>query len=390
MSKLLEHARSTQGFRKGRDSKGTTWRGHCPCQPRGRANGENWDRFAIWEDTKPGGTWECFRCGKHGDLADFLEEFCGYTKAQALAEAGVRGVGRPSSRRRSPEPPARRDAVAYEAAERGVPPAVWQRKARLLVEACHSRIMRRPARLEYLAARGVPKGAVAAFGLGVLEETRFRERSGWGLPPLSREDGRAKKLFFPAGLVVPTFSEAGQVVRVRFRQDAPLDPSRKYINLAGSWMGYSCVGGDPSGNAIAYVITEAELDAIAVAWACRDAVGLVGAMALGSVSPKPDAAAWERLRSAGIVLVALDFDKAAATQFPWWQRQLPQAVRWPVPEGKDPGDFFERGGDLRAWVRAGLPLRMREDMRGAGRPLADDRYVGGGGMHPLSCGDCPF
>ncbi|PLW97985.1 MAG: hypothetical protein C0591_05425, partial [Marinilabiliales bacterium] len=38
----------------------------------------------------------------------------------------------------------------------------------------------------------------------------------------------------------------------------------------------------------------------------------------------------------------------------WWLENYSQAIRWPVPVGKDPGEA-SRHVDLAAWVSAGLP-----------------------------------
>ena len=32
---------------------------------------------------------------------------------------------------------------------------------------------------------------------------------------------------------------------------------------------------------------------------------------------------------------------------------------WSVPKGKDPGEAFELGVDIKEWVRAGLPRGLR-------------------------------
>jgi hypothetical protein len=105
----------------------------------------------------------------------------------------------------------------------------------------------------------------------------------------------------------------------------------------------------------AFVVIEAELDAMAVVQAAGD---IVGALAVGSSHAKPDAAATPSLEQALCILVALDFDQAGAGAWPWWQEQFERAKRWPVPVGKDPGDLPKAGVDIRAWVMAGLPPAM--------------------------------
>ncbi|MFQ5736619.1 MAG: hypothetical protein ACE5GY_07120 [Thermodesulfobacteriota bacterium] len=106
----------------------------------------------------------------------------------------------------------------------------------------------------------------------------------------------------------------------------------------------------------AWVVVGSASNAILVAQAAGD---LVGAIALGSCSAKPDEAAAVLLTRAAFILVALDADDAGAKSWSWWREHYPQAERWPVPEGKDPGDYRKAGGDIRAWVLAGLPPGLR-------------------------------
>jgi hypothetical protein len=58
-------------------------------------------------------------------------------------------------------------------------------------------------------------------------------------------------------------------------------------------------------------------------------------------------------------MVALDVDQAGAQAWQWWKTTFPDCERWPVPKGKDPGEAFEAGVDIREWVVAGLPEGLR-------------------------------
>jgi len=98
---------------------------------------------------------------------------------------------------------------------------------------------------------------------------------------------------------------------------------------------------------------------MAVHFACG---GKVGAMASLTNLGKPDAAAHKFMQSSPLILVALDFDppdpkgkRPGAQGWAWWQKHYPQAQRWPVPMGKDPGEAFALGLDLAEWVDAALP-----------------------------------
>ena len=40
--------------------------------------------------------------------------------------------------------------------------------------------------------------------------------------------------------------------------------------------------------------------------------------------------------------------------------EYPDSKRWPVPKGKDPGDYFKNHkGNIREWIIAGLPRALR-------------------------------
>ena len=82
---------------------------------------------------------------------------------------------------------------------------------------------------------------------------------------------------------------------------------------------------------------------------------------MGSVSAKPDAATFSILRGSLQILNALDYDVAGAKAMAWWTDQFPQCDRWPVPQGKDPGEAIKMGIDLNSWIKAGLPPALTID-----------------------------
>jgi len=55
------------------------------------------------------------------------------------------------------------------------------------------------------------------------------------------------------------------------------------------------------------------------------------------------------------ILVALDYDNAGQKAWKWWSHNFKNAKLWPVPDGKDPGEAFEKGINIKEWVKAGLP-----------------------------------
>jgi hypothetical protein len=245
----------------------------------------------------------------------------------------------------------------------GVDGGRWRHKAGELADKAAAALLKSEKALSWLAARGIDRAAAAEFGLGLVTAEKaeasgiFRSRAAWGLPDeKSEKTGRAKALWIPRGIVIP-YRVDGQVVRLRVRRpNADVRPgAAKYYVVPGSRMDRTLV----NAAAPVLVVVETELDALMVATLAGVAGENVGALAMGTSHAKPDAAAHAALERAVKILVALDADSAGAGGAAWWRATYRQAVRWPVPSGKDPGDAFAAGVDIAAWVRAGLPPALR-------------------------------
>jgi len=327
------------------------------------------DRFHVWPDQKNGeGSYWCRGCDRGGDAIQFCIDFLGMSFPEA-----AKHVGRPAaiSSRRMRTPRARAAARVETESAPAVPVAperLWTEKATAFAKACHATLMADAETLAWLAARGIEAATVRRFGLGQNagenDKDLYRPRESWGLPEIKKEDGTPKKLWLPMGLVIP-LCHGHTAVRLRIRRPHPeagpeaLQGTRYYV-VPGSSMEQLLIR--PTAPVI--VVVEAELDALAVAAAAPSGVGV---LALGSSSPHPDARAMAALTRAMTILVALDFDKAGAGAWDarlrskgrpdaWcWRRAFRQAVRWPTPDGKDPGEAVAAGVSLTDWIAAGLP-----------------------------------
>jgi hypothetical protein len=237
----------------------------------------------------------------------------------------------------------------------------------------HANLLKNGEQLEYLAARGIPLEAVKRFRIGWNPGERgkdlWRSRKAWGLPEeINPRTGKPKRVWMPIGVVIP-FIWKGVLQRVRFRRTPEAMQQfggSKYILMPGSAMGPMLT----RESAQAWMIVEAELDGVAMDHAASDLN--VGVVALGTLSGKPDARAWARLRDSLWIGNALDFElyppqteederniRMQTKAKKWWEQNFSQAERWPVPEGKDPGDYVkDHGGDLREWIKEGLPPRL--------------------------------
>jgi hypothetical protein len=163
----------------------------------------------------------------------------------------------------------------------------------------------------------------------------------------------------PAGIVIPSF--AGEDLhRITVRMRKPDRNGNKYHYVRGSirdlWLTDAGTG--------CFITIEAELDCLAVIAAAGDLIGTIG---IGSTGVKPDRRAAAILDRATCILGGLDGDrprkneKTGRVEMPgpmagrWWaQTYGSRYLRWVVPEGKDPGEAFEAGVNLRLWIQAGL------------------------------------
>ncbi|MCP3177279.1 hypothetical protein MJO47_09230 [Desulfuromonas sp. KJ2020] len=339
-------------------AKGGTFVSPCP-----KCGGT--DRFQIWPEKGPHGEFWCRKGDFSGDAITWLKEIEGLSCPDAHSQLGIdctsstcpvldkckKGEGKSQrSEDRQRETP--KQTVAgpdWAPCEADAPADLWRQQAQRLVDWAHERLLADEKSLAYLAARGLDRAAVETFKLGLipdLPKVNYRPRASWGLPEqISERTQKPKRLWIAPGILIPYFDAVG-VHRIRIRQWQG-DP--RYYWLPGS--GNDVVVLNPS--AQAHVVVESDLDGLLVVYKAGD---LVGAVPLGTCSAKPKQTADDCLQKSLSILVALDADQAGANASKWWIDHFTQAERWPVPAGKDPGEYFQdHGGDIRAWVLAGLP-----------------------------------
>ncbi len=265
-----------------------------------------------------------------------------------------------------------------------MPPPAWREHAGKLAAHAHAQLMADDARLAELSGRGIPPDAAQRYRLGWLPGERggdcyFRNRATWGLEPELNDQGKPRRLWIPAGLVVPALGPRGEVLRLRVRRP---DAHREHFQAG---IKYAIIPGSSMHPLLlrpqcrAFVVVEAELDAIACA-AAAEAAGL----AVGTSMGKPDVIAHRALAHALSILVALDFDapgkdgqRPGARGYEFWARTYRTARRAPVPRGKDPGEAVVQGVDLGLWLRAALPPVFRiAATSGAPAPVEDRPAAG--------------
>lgn len=336
-------------LKKVSSTRGGEWAGPCPA-----CGGE--DRFRCWPNAgDESKAWFCRHCAPDGgDLIEFFRHFDGLGYKEACAAAGCDakqyGYSKPvlPSKRRKPE---------FIPSSHADPAEVWAEKAAAFVDKCHRQLLDNAAALKWLLDnRGINAGTVAKFRLGLNPDAKyFRSRESWGLPTEIKTDTqKPKKLWIPRGLVIPYIVD-NRVMRIRIRrtkEDLRSDTDPRYYFVPGSSAAIMVIGRGRS----AYMVLETELDGMMVD---QEAGDLVGILAMGTATSKPDAAGAENIDVADVLLISLDYDQAGTKGAGWWLDTYGRrSVLWPPPCGKDPGDIHKRV-DVRAWVLSGLPPAYR-------------------------------
>ncbi len=333
---LLDHSSLAGNLKKASGTSGGEWAGPCPwCGGR--------DRFRVWPDhpASPTGRFLCRGCGRQGDGLQFLMDMDGMTYPDACRHFGTTPASKHAKARQA-EPWTPKAVV--------LPGEKWITRAARFVDRCAAVLAAGGPGLDYAMSRGLTLDTCRKLKIGWNPADTYEDREAWNLPPeVNPETGKPRKVWLPAGLVLPTIRD-GQVVAVKIRRSAwtPEDRLPKYAAMAGSAHTPLVLA---RGEGKPVLVVESELDAILAAQEAPDAVC---AIALRTAKGKPDAEAHALLVAARRILVALDFDRAGAEGWPWWQKTYPTAKRWPPLAGKDAGDMIHEPGLVRAWIQAGL------------------------------------
>lgn len=307
------------------------------------------DRFRVWPKKGERGRWWCRKCDRAGDDIDLLREWKGMSYKEACEALCI-----------DARPPVDRDtihsrpAVSNDEPELAVykdPPEKWMEQAGALLKRAVDMLWSdrgSPCRQWLHDERGLQLDTVDEARLGIMLEDAYFSREAWGLPPeVNAETGRKKKVWIPAGLIIPCFSD-GELHRLRIRRFSPGDGGR-YIIASGSGSRPLALGLSRS----VIAIVESELDGL-LFW--QAAGELAGVVALGSARMKPDRVLDAILKQAVGLLGCLDYDEAGARgSWEFWARRYANFKRWPCPVGKDPNEARQKGVDLKVWIRTGLP-----------------------------------
>lgn len=290
------------------------------------------DRFRVWPEQ---GRWWCRQCNQSGDVIAYLVERGDITPREAgrLRNRNIIQEKCKAGKLREKSQSVLADAVRN-------PPAAWCDQVTAFVNYCQQKLFEdNNDGLEHLHWRGLTDDTIRAWDLGWHEKTRRRPAGTWGL--------QGKLIYLPRGVVIPWYISNGIYhVKVRLFEDWG-DDTPKYIRIRGgkpTLYGLNCLEGRDT-----VVICEGELDAVLLHQEVGD---LIDAVAIGPKNSKPAISYLFNLVSASRWLVALDTD--AELESRKWCRFSKRARRIRVPYGKDVTEFYQSGGDLRAWVKSHL------------------------------------
>jgi len=298
------------------------------------------DRFRCWPNNGNGGNYYCQKCKRAGKIERYLTEYRQMDRSAASALSGV--VPQHKSINLRSRLLKKDNSFKDPSAS---PCKTWQQQASALIQNTKNNIWY-PNNIQYLdwlEKRGLTASAIRKYSIGFNCTDVYHDRSLWGVA--NPVDNSSKKMIVPAGIIIPHINN-GVIQKIKIRRFDP-QAQNKYHVLAGSNNSVMVLG---SGNF--HIVVESELDGILLA---QEAGDLVTVVVLGSAQNRPDVLIMNQLVNSDLVLLALDNDDAGIeSSYGWWAKTVPNAKRWPVLNGKDPGESFQNGVNIRTWVKAGI------------------------------------
>jgi DNA primase len=338
--------------------------------------------------TPDGRHWRCWSCSAAGDVVDWVARREGIELAEAVRRLDpAAGDERPRKPRDNASTgPARVESgerTPGKAAERpqGFTDPAWQAAVGRIVANAAARLWTpegRPA-LEWLRSRGLAAHTIRRFRLGFIAadfnseplealgtDSRGRTRTIWARRGITIPWQAPEPLPDPDELDDPAPRWAGCNVRRLPAGDVfgELPDRPKYLALAGSVRGHAYPWPDFVHPGIPALVCEGEFDAL-IAW--QETAHLVNVLTVGGASQTPQPEALKSLAKCPAWFLAFDHDPngtgdQGAAKFA--SIAPAKCRRLVLPHGKDVGEFYQAGGDVRGWVeteaaRLGWPLPCR-------------------------------
>jgi hypothetical protein len=292
---------------------------------------EGIDRFIIWSNQGLSGRYFCRRCRHSGTGIDLAMLIFGYNqqKAEDYFKNGTCSMSGD-------------DKLSTKLTIESIKPDqnIWMQKAEDLLK-----FLQRNLRLYYasnpeLSRRGITKETAVKYGLGLNMNEIKQSITQWGFDD---KEGAYTRLSIPPGVVVPRKIN-GQLVGLKVRRTDEADGNKNFC-VKGSYAGPIMISelGHKS-----LCLVENDLDAVLLAQECSD---LVDVCSLGYASARIYPQSGIDLNRYSQLLVALDNDQAGRESFArYWSNVHPNAALCLVPAGKDVGEAYINGVDLRRWI----------------------------------------
>jgi DNA polymerase I len=297
------------------------------------------DRFRCFPNNGNGGNYLCQKCGKKGTVLRYLTEYRGMEYSAAIALSGITTEYKNTNLRSRL---LKKDNKFKEPSD---PPCnKWQQQASELIQVATENIWHpeNVGYLDWLMKRGLTASTIRKYNIGYNCADIYYDRSVWGI---TDPNNSSNKMIVPAGIIIPHINN-DVIQKIKIRCSDP-QAKNKYHLLAGSNNSVMVLGFGSC-----HIVVESELDGILLE---QEAGDLVTIIVLGSAQNRPDVLIMKQLVNSDLVLLALDNDRAGVeSSYDWWMKTLPNTKRWPVLNGKDPGEAFQNGVNIRNWIQAGI------------------------------------
>ncbi len=342
---------------------GGEYKGFCPIC------GVKKDHCMYWPNhskTKhKGGSYWCRDCDSKGDLIAFIMNFerVGYKEACEIAGVQPKKLSGIRYNHQAKSTPAMREmkVAAIEGGE------AWLNSAAAFIDKSCRALEKKPEIITWLQRnKFLMKKTISRYRIGWNDTTAYVDRALWGLPVALNENGRPKKLQLLRGIVIPGYSHAGDLCRIKIRKtDDDFKNEIKKAEAEAEKTGkkaqrvsrYGSVSGNSGSlmfcgeNRSRFIIVESELDAIFLA---QEGGGMISAAALGSASNWPDKESYNLLKQAEKVFLCLDSDDTGKNKkrIQEWLALLPNAscIYIPSSYGKDPTAAAGNRFPIRLWL----------------------------------------
>jgi DNA primase len=308
------------------------------------------DRFTVHPKKGNGGRYICRQCGKYGDCIQYLRDLKGMTYYQACSALNI-----------TPDFKSNPSKAQSKTLEKSLPkeleePCDRWRATALSHHVIRFKYLRDIEEVEHIRSwlkesRGLNDETLKKARLGWNWKEFFYDRESWGLEAELNANGNYKTVWLPEGLVIPHFNKQNHIIRLRIRR-SDKSAKNRYILVSGSNTEPMILGS----NYKHIIILESELDAWLIS---QEAGDLVCVVAMGSAQARPDVMTHEIFNNAERILLSLDADPAGAKEcWNWWMDRYGSAMRYPVPIGKDIGEAYQEGLDIRTWIKVGLSSKQ--------------------------------